>query len=86
MKIRYYDFAEATIPDERIKMVLEPPSLETEKGEIEFKNELKSLLEEKLVPRLSGISSLLLLVDDITRQTPTKWILPVVIDIATRCG
>ena len=27
MKVKYYDFPEATISDDKIKMVLEPPSI-----------------------------------------------------------
>ena len=48
MKVKYYDFPEATISDDKIKMVLEPPSI-AGKDEGEFKRELQSLLEEELV-------------------------------------
>ena len=85
MKVKYYDFPEATISDDKIKMVLEPPSI-AGKDEGEFKRELQSLLEEELVLKVSGARSLLLLVDDVTRQTPTSWILPIVMDCVSRCG
>jgi len=85
MRVKYYDFAEARIPDERIKAILEPPQTHQKSGEA-FEKDLHLLLEEKLTSQLSGIKSLLILVDDITRQTPTSWILPVVLDHVTRCG
>jgi nickel-dependent lactate racemase len=85
MRVKYYDFAEARIPDERIKAILEPPQTHQKSGEA-FEKDLHLLLEEKLTSQLSGVKSLLILVDDITRQTPTSWILPVVLDHVTRCG
>ena len=85
MKVKYYDFPEATISDDKIKMVLEPPSI-AGKDEGEFKRELQSLLEEELVLKVSGARSLLLLVDDVTRQTPTSWILPIELAGVSRVG
>jgi len=85
MKVKYYDFAEATIPDERIKTILEPPHGQQINRET-FERDLHRLLEEKLASKLSGVRSLLILVDDITRQTPTFWILPIVLDHVARFG
>lgn len=85
MEIRYYDFAKGSISDDRVKALLEPPHIPG-KGLIEFEEELRDLLEERLIPKLKGVRRLLLLVDDITRQTPVSWILPTLLDIANRSG
>ena len=85
MKVKYYDFAEAMIPDERIKAILEPPHGQQINRET-FERDLHRLLEEKLASKLSGVRNLLILVDDITRQTPTSWILPIVLDHVARFG
>jgi len=85
MKVKYYDFAEAMIPDERIKAILEPPHGQQINRET-FERDLHRLLEEKLASKLSGVKNLLILVDDVTRQTPTSWILPIVLDHVARFG
>lgn len=85
MKVRYYDFAESIISDDRIKVILEPQHVEG-KDYSEFEKELRNLLSEKLPKELLGVKRLLVLVDDITRQTPVSWILPTLVDIANSCG
>ncbi|KUK23086.1 MAG: nickel-dependent lactate racemase [Synergistetes bacterium] len=85
MRVKYYGFAEGIIPDDRIKALIEPAHMEGMEYR-DFERELKSLLEEGFVPKLRGVRRLLLLVDDITRQTPTSWILPTLLDLANRSG
>lgn len=85
MKVKYYDFTEGTISDDRIKAILEPKHfIGSELSEFDL--QLRKLLQEKLVDKLQGTRKLLLLVDDITRQTPASWILPALIDLANDCG
>ena len=60
MKVKYYDFAEAMIPDERIKAILEPPHGQQINRET-FERDLHRLLEEKLASKLSGVKNLLIL-------------------------
>ena len=85
MKIKYYDFAEAEISDDRIKGILEPQLIEGY-DRMQFEKELTKLLEECLPQKLQGVKKLLILVDDITRQTPVAWILPKVLEIANQHG
>lgn len=85
MKIEYYGFAQATVPDDRVKAILEPQHISGIELN-EFDLQLRKLLQEKLVDKLRGVKKLLLLIDDITRQTPVSWILPAVIDTANYCG
>lgn len=85
MRIKYYDFAEGFIPDDRVKAILEPNHISGMELK-DFERELKVSLEERLAPKLKGIKKLLLLVDDITRQTPVSWILPSLIDLASLNG
>lgn len=85
MKVKYYDFAECEIPNDRLKAVLEPRHVNGMER-AEFEEKLQSILRERLAPELVGVRRLLLLVDDITRQTPVSWILPTIFDIANSCG
>lgn len=85
MRIKYYDFAEGFIPDDRVKAILEPNHISGMELK-DFERELKVSLEERLAPKLKGVKKLLLLVDDITRQTPVSWILPSLLDLANLNG
>ncbi|MCS7234020.1 MAG: nickel-dependent lactate racemase [Synergistetes bacterium] len=85
MKVKYYDFAEGFVPDDRVKAVLEPSHLHGMELK-DFEKELNVLLEERLIPKLNGVKKILLLVDDITRQTPVSWILPSFLNLVNRIG
>jgi len=85
MKLEYYDFARGEVPDDRVKALLEPPHIHG-KSLKDFEASLRVLLEEKLVPKLEGVKRVLILVDDITRQTPVSWILPTTLALLNRCG
>ena len=85
MKLKYYNFAESIISDDRIKAILEPQHMKG-KDYKEFEKDLRNLLFQKLYGELFGVKRLLVLVDDITRQTPVSWILPTLVDIANNCG
>lgn len=85
MRLKYYDFAEAKIPDDRIKAILEPRHIPG-KNPSEFEAELHDLISETMIPKLKSVKRLLILVDDITRQTPTHLILPIILKVANYCG
>jgi len=87
MKIKYYDFEEIDIPDDKIDVILEPNQTERP---IQMEDIEKILLEElsntNLFEQLKNSKNLLILSDDITRQTPVNLVIPTILNLANKAG
>ena len=86
MELTYYDFAKAVLPDDRIKGVFEPREhLGLDRRQ--FREQVdQTLRNSHFVDRLVRHKRMLILVDDITRETPVDEILPSVLGLADQAG
>lgn len=87
MKIKYYDFEEIDIPDDKIEAILEPNQTERPipKETIE-EVLLKELSNTTFFDQLKSSKNLLILSDDITRQTPVDLVIPTILNLANKAG
>jgi len=87
MRIKYYDFEEADIPDDKIDAILEPKQM-GKPIQIENIEEilLKELSNTNLLEQLKVSKNLLILSDDITRQTPVDLVIPTILNFANKAG